>query len=305
MRKKNLNLSDIEASIIIPNYNGENLLKKNLPKVLEAEKNKKNKIKEVIVVDDASTDNSTKVVKKTFPDISLIKHKENRGFSAAVNTGARAAKGKLLVLLNSDVIPDKDFLAPVFKHFENPKVFAVSLHEKGYTWARGYFEDGFIGHEQGKTDKKPHETFWVNGGSGVFRRDYWMKLKGMDEKLLGPFYWEDIDLSYRAAKRGLVSFWEPKAKVTHKHETTMSQLDPSYVDKIRERNQLLFIWKNITSPILFRKHLTGLFRRLIRHPGYIRIVLLALTKLRLVLKTRKKEKNQAKVSDEAIFAKFG
>lgn len=304
VKKSRLN-SKLSASIIIPVYNTEKLIGKNLPKVLAAKDYKKNKIVEVIVVDDDSPDESAKVVKENFPEVRLIKHKENRGFSAAVNTGARAAKGKLLVLLNSDVIPDKDFLASVFKHFKNPKVFAVSLHEKGYTWARGYFEDGFVGHEQGKTDKKPHETFWVSGGSGVFRRDYWMKLKGMDEKLLGPFYWEDIDLSYRAAKRGLVNLWEPKAKVTHKHETTMSQLDPNYVNRIRERNQLLFIWKNITSPILFRKHLTGLFRRLIRHPGYIRIVFLALTKLKLVLKSRKKEKSQGKVSDEAIFAKFG
>ena len=79
------------ASIIIPSYNTANLLKKNLPKVLKTLENKDNRILEVILVDDASPDESAKVVKEKFPQIRLIKHKINRGFSASVNTGARSA----------------------------------------------------------------------------------------------------------------------------------------------------------------------------------------------------------------------
>jgi len=292
------------ASVIIPVYNTQDLLRRNLPKVLEAKKNKSNNIVEIIVVDDASPDKSAAVVKKEFPEIRLIRHTVNRGFSASVNTGARAAKGKLLVLLNSDVIPTKNFLSKVFEDFSDPSVFAVSFHEKGYTWARGYFKDGYIGHEQGRGDKKLHETFWVSGGSAAYRRDYWMKLGGMDEKLLGPFYWEDIDLSYGAAKRGLLNLWEPKALVVHKHETTMSQLDPNYVARIRERNQLLFHWKNITSNNLFKKHLLGVAARIAKHPGYIRVLFMALQRFSIALRARKKEIKESKVADEAIFAKF-
>src|SRR5512135_2812008 len=105
----------ITASVIIPVYNTQDLLRRNLPKVLEAFKNRSNNIVEIIVVDDASPDESANVVKKEFPEIKLIRHTVNRGFSASVNTGARAAKGNLLVLLNSDVIPSVNFLSKVYK----------------------------------------------------------------------------------------------------------------------------------------------------------------------------------------------
>lgn len=293
-----------KVSIVIPNYNGEELLKSNLPHVLRAYKNKRNKIAEVIIVDDASTDESARLLKNNFSEVKMIRHTKNRGFSSTVNMGARMAKGNLIALLNTDVIPSEDFLVNALPHFNNEKTFAVSLHEKGYGWARGYFSDGFINHKQGKESKNAHETFWVNGGSGIFRRSMWMKLKGMDEKLLNPFYWEDIDLSYRAAKRGWTLLWEPKAKVIHEHEATMKKISQSYKRRIQERNQLIVIWKNITSPQLFRKHITGLLKRVSRHPGYLRIVFAALLRIRFILKVRNVEVKEGRVSDEAIFAKF-
>lgn len=300
---KKLN-KNYKASIIIPSYNTEDLLKKNLPIVLKTFKNSKNKILEVILVDDASPDNSVKVVKELFPEIKVIRHKVNRGFSSSVNTGARTAKGELLVLLNTDVLPERDFLVKVLPHFMQRRVFAVSLNEKGFSWAKSEFVDGFIGHKPGKKTKEAHDTFWVSGGSGVFRRDYWMKLKGMDEAVLSPFYWEDLDLCYRALKRGYQLVWEPQGKVIHEHESTIGRLSKRKVQRIRERNQLLFIWKNLTSPLLFRKHLIGLGRRTLTHPGYLRIVLMALGRIKKVMKARKKEKKECRVSDEAILAKY-
>jgi GT2 family glycosyltransferase len=302
--KKNKEKLKLSASVIIPNYNTEWLLKKNIPRVLAAQGEKRNRIREIIVVDDDSPDKSVDVLKNKFPEVRVIKHRVNRGFSASVNTGARSSRGDLLVLLNTDVVPKKDFLVTVIPLFKDESVFAVSLHEKGYGWAKGRFEEGFIIHEPGAEENKIHDTFWVSGGSGVFRRDYWMKFGGMDEKLLSPFYWEDLDLCYRAQKRGYRLLWEPKGMVVHKHETTMSQLPKKYVDRIRERNQLILIWKNLTSPILFRRHLVGLLKRVSRHPGYMRVVLMALTRLRQTLKARRKEKRDCKVSDEAIFARF-
>lgn len=294
----------MKSSIIIPNFNGEKLLEKNLPQVIEAWRNKDNGIGEVIVIDDGSWDGSVKLIKEKFPQVKLIKHTKNRGFSAAVNTGARAARGDFLVLLNSDVIPSENFLVSTQKLFSDPDVFAVSLHEQGYAWARGFFQDGYLQIGPGKETSKPHLSFWVSGGSGVFRRDKWIKLGGMDEKLLSPFYWEDIDLCYRAAKRGWKNLWDSEAHVEHKHESTIGKLPRKYVERIRERNQLLFTWKNLQSPNLWRKHLAGVLARLIRHPGYLRVILMTLPRLRLALKLRAKEKKESKISDEAILARF-
>src|SRR5687767_525626 len=121
-----LNKSKFTVSIVIPNFNGEKLIEKNFPKVVEAWKNPQNNIKEVVIVDDGSWDNSISFIKSTYPEVKLVKHKINRGFSASVNTGVRSAKGDLILLLNTDVLPDKDFLVPVIPHFEDKRVFAVS-----------------------------------------------------------------------------------------------------------------------------------------------------------------------------------
>lgn len=294
----------MKASVIIPNFNGKHLLAVNLPLVVAAMENKVNEIGEIIVVDDGSKDESVKFIKENYPKITLIKHTKNRGYSAAVNTGARAAKGELLVLLNSDVAPGAGFLKTVNKHFENPKVFAVSMHEKGYGWARARFVGGYVNLAMGQESDKTSRSFYVSGGSGVFRRSTWMKLGGMDEKLFSPFYWEDIDICYRAAKRGYQLLWEPDSMVAHNHESTVKTLPKKYVAGIRERNQLLFIWKNISSKNLFGKHMISLFKRFASHPGYILIIIMSLGKLAAVIKARKKEKKESKVSDEAIFARF-
>lgn len=292
------------VSVVMPNLNGEKLLEKNLPFLLKAKENPENNIIEIIVVDDGSWDGSVKLLTKKFPEVKLIKHKKNRGFSAGVNTGTRMAKGDLVLLINTDVVPEENFLAPVFKHFNNPKVFAVSLHEKGFAYAKGSFWGGYIQLSMGEEEKEAHKSFYVSGGSGVFRRKIWMELGGMDEKLLSPFYWEDIDICYRAEKRGYINLWEPESYVVHNHESTISKFPKSYVQRVKERNQLLVIWKNIHSTKLLRNHIAGVIRRTVLHPGYLRIVFMALGRLGIALKARKKEIKLSKVSDEAVLMQY-
>lgn len=295
----------MKISIVIPNLNGKKLLEKNLPSLFKAVENKQNNIIEVIVVDDGSWDGSVKFLQKNYKDsIKLVKHTKNRGFSKAVNTGVRATKGDLILLLNTDVIPNVDFLEPVIPHFKNSKVFGVSLHEQGYGWAKAKFANGFIQLAMGQSGSSTHQSMYVSGGSGVFRKKMWQTLGGMDEKLFSPFYWEDIDICYRAWKRGWVCLWEPKARVVHNHESTMSKLSKKYVARIRERNQLLMIWKNIHSVNLFKKHILEVIKRTIKHPGYLIVLMMALAKSNIAIKVRRKEIKESKISDEAIFAKF-
>ncbi len=297
-------MASLNISLIITNYNGKNLLEKSLPFIKKAYENKKNRITEIIIVDDASTDGSRELIKTNYPEFKIVVHKINRGFSATVNTGVRATKGRLVAILNNDVYPEPDFLEAIIGDFENTKVFAVSLNEQKFGPTRGVFRNGFIEHDPVKTENKTVKTFWVSGGSGVWRRDIWIGLGGMDEKLLSPFYWEDIDLSYRAQKRGYLLLWESKAKVIHNHESTISKLSKKYVENIRERNQLIFVWKNLTSNALFRKHLIGLAQRIVLHPGYIRVLISALMMFSKIVKAREIEAKESKVSDEALFQSF-
>lgn len=290
-------------SVVIPNWNGQRLLQKNLPNVIKNVP----KGSEIIVIDDASSDESVNFLKSNFgKDIRLVVNSKNRGFAQSVNTGFRYAKNNLVCLLNSDVSPEPNFLENVGIRFKsNPKVFAVVLHEKGYGPASAKFK-GFLAHNSESEKTERDISLWASGGSSVFRRDLWWKLGGFDDKLFRPFYWEDVDLGYRAWKSGYVIQWEKSALVNHNHESSINKnsFRVSYIQKIKERNELLFMWKNLTSKKLIKQHVFYLIKRLISHPGYVRILLMALAKFKVLRSSRKKVKKIFVMSDEAIINIF-
>lgn len=249
-----------KISVVIPNFNGYEILPKTLPKVIEAFPES-----EVIIVDDASTDQSTELIEKKFKKVKLIKQKKNMGFSRTVNKGVKAAKGRYVVLLNSDVSPKNLPLGKLVSYFGDSKTFAVGFmdisHEDGKTIKRGrgtaVFKKGFLNHFAAKPQKG--KTFWVSGGSGIFDKGKFLELGGFDP-IYAPFYWEDVDLSYRAIKQGYKCFFEPEAIVDHFHEEGAIQKSKSqpYIKRISYRNQFLFVWKNIEDPILLSQHLVWL-----------------------------------------------
>jgi GT2 family glycosyltransferase len=248
------------VSIIIPNYNGQELLRKNLPKVFEAVRDA-----EVIIIDDASTDGSLKVLDDFKSKIKIVKNDKNLGFSSSVNKGVSIARGEIVVLLNTDVTPEKAFLEPLISHFKDGDVFAVGCMDKSIEDGKvilrgrgvGEWGKGFLIHSRGEINRT--NTLWVNGGSGAFRKNIWQRLGGFDE-LYSPFYWEDIDLSYRALKSGYKIVFEPKSIVVHEHEkgAIKSVYSDSAVKRIAYRNQFIFVWKNATDLNLQLLHILWL-----------------------------------------------
>lgn len=244
----------MSVSIVIPNYNGRTVLQKHLPAVLAA----LSKNEEVIVVDDASTDDSIEYLSKEFPQVKIVKNERNMRFAESCNRGVEVAVHEIIVLLNNDVSPEKEFLRHVVPHFENPSVFAVGcleLDDNGQESGRsiGHFERGMLRHMRAP-DQTKTTTLWAAGGSMAVRRSLWQKLGGMD-RLFRPAYKEDIDLSYRAWKAGYQVLFEPKARVHHSHETTNLQaLGSTNILVISYKNEFLFMWKNITDPSLFLLH---------------------------------------------------
>jgi len=268
----------MDVSVVITCWNGRSLLEKNLPLVIKAADDPCNKVKEIMVVDDGSTDESASFLKKRFPQIKVVVHDKNQGYSATCNTGVDLAANELVAILNLDVVPSNDFLKEALPHFEDQEVFAVSFNEGKFGPGKLVWKKGFLEIE-GNSDipKSFVLTDWPSGGSSIFRKSYWEKLGGMD-KIFIPFYFEDIDLGVRARKAGFKCIWEPGARVEHEHEATINSdsFKQRYIDSIKQRNQLLLIWKNINSPKLFLSHLFHLKIRCFTHPGYLRIVFLAL-----------------------------
>ena len=251
------------------------MLKQNLPAVLNVGAD------EVICVDDASPTEDYKFIQENFPQIKVLKNPTNLGFGRTVNKGVAAAKGDIVILLNQDVKPQTDILKFLKTDFKNPQVFGVSLAEAQYGPTRGVFKDGYLMHEP--IDPRPSQltsTFWVSGGSGAFRRSMWDRLGGFDP-IYEPGYWEDLDLSWQAHRQGWQVLWDPRAQVEHVHEQSFGgvHFDQAYKHQLQERNHLLFNWKNLTDPELRRAHLLRVIKRAISHPGYLKIVLMALQKL--------------------------
>lgn len=292
-------MSKLTVSIVIPNWNGEKRLEKNLPEILKVEG-----VDEIIVVDDASTDKSVEVLRQ-FPQIKIIQKEQNSGFSSTVNLGVRYAAGDLVLLLNSDAVPEKDCLRYIFDHFENPKVFSVGLSAGG-NWSWANFKKGYIWHfESPNKDEscKKHQTLWVSGGSGIFRKDIWERLGGLDEAF-DPFYEEDVDLGYRATKEGYINILDFRAGVRHYHEKGVikSHYSEKKVANTAERNRLLFIWKNVTSKKMMREHILWLLFRLITSPKYGLVLIEAWSLRNKSLGSRVGVKDE--LTDEEILSRY-
>lgn len=311
----------MNISIIIPNYNGEEILQKNLPKVLDSVKAYKKGIVEIIIPDDPSTDKSSEVIEKFISGIEekhvvgktcSNKDKSLSGFSKNVNRGVSLATGDILILLNSDVAPHKDFLAPLLKHFDDPKVFGVGCMdesiEDGQTVLRGRgiasWQRGFLMHSAGKLNKT--NTFWISCGSGAFRKSIWDTLGGLNE-LYNPFYWEDVDLSYRGVKAGYKILFEPESKVIHEHEEGAINKNYSNYNKIKIvfRNQFTFVWINITDKNLLLSHIFWLpyhtLKALLRRDkAYFWGFWHAILRLPQILSYKEKMKRLFVVSDKTI-----
>lgn len=295
-----------KVSIVIPYWNGVEKIKKHLPKVLEFAKN--NGIDEIIASNDASTDETVQLLKRDFPEVIVVERKINQGFASNVNSGFAKVTGDYVFLLNSDATPDKNALKCALPHFDDHNVFSVGCNVGGL-WATGRFENGYFWHDQShdeKADKlKPHQTLWASGGSGIFRKTVWDEMGGLDE-LFNPFYVEDVDLGYRATKRGYINIWEPRSKVEHYQEKGVieSNFSKDRINNIAERNMLIFIWKNITSRKLIYEHKAALVKRLVLHPKYWSIFLAAAKKYPEIMEKREIEKKYAKLTDEEIFDIF-
>jgi GT2 family glycosyltransferase len=242
-------------TIIIPNYNGAQLLQRNLPSVLGCiEADGLNA--RVIVVDDGSSDASLKVLQANFPVVTVVAHTQNRGFSEAIWSGVQAAETELVFLLNSDVELNAGSLKPLVQYFDSPDTFAVCpliLDEDGsvnrHSWNVRRFHWGNLKAVewdlQSALDARRQgwlATFYTSGGSMMVRRSMFLALGGF-HPIFKPFYGEDYDLGLRAWRQGWASYFEPGASVIHQSRGSIKDhVKRAYVKQVRRRNKYLLEW---------------------------------------------------------------
>ncbi|MBV8844461.1 MAG: glycosyltransferase [Bryobacterales bacterium] len=242
------------ASIVIPNWNGRELLEKYLPSVVAGLDGFPGS--EIIVVDNGSSDGSASFVEQHFPRVRVLALDRNLGFGGGSNAGVQAARNDVVVLLNSDMRVDPGFLGPLLAGFGGDDVFVVSCQiffsdpsklreETGLT--EGWWQQGSlrVRHRIDPSIKELFPCFYGGGGSCAFDRAKFLELGGFDH-LYRPFYLEDTDLGYLAWKRGWKVLYQPASIVYHEHRGTIGKrFNDSYINAVLKKNYLLFPWKNI------------------------------------------------------------
>ena len=313
-------------SIVIPNWNGRELLPEFFPSVVAAAEKYRalsEMFVEIIVIDDASSDDGIDWLRENYGDsesIKIIVNEQNIGFLRAVNKGFAAAGGELVFLLNNDVRVEADCIAALVKHFGEPAVFAVCCRAGRINSDRldgggkiGRFERGFwrvfLNYEA-----MPEETetelisFYGSGGYTMYDRAKWLELGGFQD-ILSPNYWEDVEICYRAWKRGWKVVFEPESHVKHLGSASMKKKDRGELNVTTERNRLLMTWINLHERRMFAEHIFWLslkiFRSLVSLKwSYLRAFRGALGKMSKVRHLRSIEKNASTITDRELEQKF-
>ncbi len=283
-------------SIIIPTYNGRHLLAQTLAHNLRA---LESPTIEWIVSDDGSDDDTAEWMAEHFPSVKVVKSLQNRGFSVTAHRGALAATSEILFFLNNDMkISDLD-LSRLLDELACPDIFAIvptiirpskDNAFESITW--GYFKGGWLTPESYPPESvdiaESRPILWACGGAMAVRRDRYFALGGFDP-LFSPFYFEDLDLSYRAWQRGWASWYMPLGTILHDHQATIGRLfSQSQVAKIHRRNHYLFMWRNLTSTRLLVSHFATIALKLVTLQwADIGAIFSALRHIKIVLRHRR------------------
>ena len=304
-----------EITLIITNWNGSKLLRECLPTVLEAVRFDHHHFYEVMVIDDCSNDNSLGILADEFPEVRTEQTPQNLGFQEANNYAVKLAESKIVMPMNNDIKLDPKALHYLAQHFDNKDTFAVSgkifaFDQTTFLYGNrgGYFQKGHF-HLYEKPPEDDSQTLFACGGAFMVNRQKYLDLGGFDS-MYHPLYYEEIDLSYRALKRGWKVHYEPQSIAYHKVQATITRQEKlRRISLISARNNYLFIWKNIldrsmTLTFLFYIPLF-LLRDLFRLKSRFWVAFyMALKRLPRALRGRSIEQSDVLYSDREILSRI-
>lgn len=247
-------------TVVIPNYNGEKLLLANLPSVFAA-LDHWGGVHEVIVVDDCSTDGSCRLLAEKFPWVKVLVNTENSGFSKTCNKGMSCAKYPVALCINNDVNVEIGLIAPLLEQYRDEDVFAVTpiilAEREGRNqgvvigqYGKGFLKGGFAPLEE---RHELRENLYAIGACVAYDLAKFRALGGYAE-IYTPYLFEDVDISYRAWKRGWKSLFVPGARAHHYSSATISKVKKRVKRTIYFRNRFLFHWINLTDPSFIVKN---------------------------------------------------
>ena len=263
----------MKIAIVILNWNGKQLLEKFLPSIVK-HSNLPNA--EIIVADNASTDNSIEFILQNYPTINIIKNKENGGFAKGYNDALKHVKADIFALVNSDIEVTEGWLSSIISTFENepdtaiiqPKILDYKDKSKfeyagaaggfidkyGYPYCRGRIFSNLETDVQQYNDVS--EIFWASGACFFIRSNVYHELNGFDESYFA--HQEEIDLCWRAKNSQKTIKYVGSSTVYHVGGATLQEISPKKTF-LNFRNSLFSLVKNLPKNMLF----TIIFTRLV------------------------------------------
>lgn len=248
----------MNIAIVILNWNGRSFLEKFLPSVVSFSHPMAN----IIIADNASTDDSVTFLKTNYPDLEIIHLDKNYGFTGGYNRALKQVKADYYILLNSDVEVTAGWIAPMKafmdKHPEvaacQPKVRSqADRHLFEHAGACGGFID-FLGYpfcrgrifDKLEEDRGQYETpvpvFWATGACLFIRAEAFHEAEGFDEYFFA--HMEEIDLCWRIQQRGQSIYVIPESTVFHVGGGTLPKSNPRKT-YFNFRNNLIMLFKNL------------------------------------------------------------
>jgi GT2 family glycosyltransferase len=255
-----------KAAVVILNWNGRKFLEDFLPAVVQHNP----EFSEIIIADNASTDDSVAWLNKNFPAVRVIRNAANGGFAKGYNEALAQVEADYFVLLNSDVEVTAGWMEPVISLMEKdlsvaaaqPKIRAFHAKEKfEYAGAAGGFIDKYgypfcrgrifetVEDDSGQYDDDA-EVFWATGACMFVRASVWKEMGGLDEDFFA--HMEEIDLCWRMRNSGYKIMYSAKSIVYHVGGGTLGKQNPQKT-YLNFRNNLILLLKNHAPSYLFIK----------------------------------------------------
>jgi GT2 family glycosyltransferase/glycosyltransferase involved in cell wall biosynthesis len=240
-------------TLIVLNYNGRQHLQECLGSLLKLDY-PPDKL-EVLLVDNASTDDSAAFVRAQFPSVRVMVNASNLGFAAGNNAGAAQAHGQYVIFLNNDMWVDASFARHLVEAVRSEPE-AVCAGARILNWDGKLIDFGgsaghFAGYAYQVDTGKPVDaaqydsvrpTLFACGGAMLIDRQVFLDAGGFDEDYF--IYYEDFDLGWRLWLLGYKVMYAPKAVVNHRHHGTMSSFNNHRKTVLYKRNSLLSALKN-------------------------------------------------------------
>lgn len=262
----------LKVAVVILNWNGKHWLEKFLPEVIA-----RTPEGEVIVADNASTDDSIEYLNTHFPNIRIVQNAMNGGFAKGYNDALQHIEAEYYVLLNSDVEVSEGWLPPLIKcmeeesvavcqpkirSYEQPEFFEYAgaaggfMDKNYYPFCRGRIFDT-LEQDQGQYNQSM-EVFWASGACMMVRAADFHRAGGFDEDFFA--HMEEIDLCWRFKRMGMKIMVVHESLVFHVGGGTLDYSSPRKV-YLNFRNNLLMLVKNhegwLTGKLFVRMSLDG------------------------------------------------